>query len=247
MAGHSKWANIKHRKGKQDSKKAQIFTKFARAIAVAVREGGADPDYNATLAGLIDKAKSNNMPNDNIERAIKKGAGELGDANYEEVTYEGYGPSGIAVIVKCLTDNRNRTAADVRYAFDKYDGNLGATGCVAWMFDRKGLLIIDKSDNIDEEQLMLEAIEAGAEDFSSEEEYFEIITSPEDFVNVRDTLKDSGYELSTSEITYLPQNEVKLDNELDIKNMTKMIEILEDNDDVQEVFHNWEMPEDLDV
>lgn len=247
MAGHSKWANIKHRKGKQDSKKAQVFTKFARAIAVSVREGGADPTYNGTLAGLIDKAKSNNMPNDNIDRAIKKGAGELGDANFEEVTYEGYGPSGIAVIVKCLTDNRNRTAADVRYAFDKYGGNLGATGCVGWMFDRKGLLIVDKVDEIDEEQLMLEAIDAGAEDFSSEDEYFEIITDSESFAKVRDILKEAGYAFSTAEITYLPQNETKLEEEKDIKNMVKMIDVLEDNDDVQEVFHNWEMPEDLEI
>jgi len=247
MAGHSKWANIKHRKGKQDSKRAQIFTKFARAIAVAAREGGPDPAYNATLAGIIDKAKANNMPNENIERAIKRGAGELGDANYEEVTYEGYGPSGIAVIVKCLTDNRNRTAADVRYAFDKYGGNLGATGCVSWMFDKKGLLIIDKSDGIDEEQLMLEAVEAGAEDFSVEDEYYEIISAPEDFEKVRGTLKESGYEFSTAEITYIPQNEVKLDDEQDIKNMLKMIDVLEDNDDVQEIFHNWDMPEDLEI
>lgn len=247
MAGHSKWANIKHRKGKQDSKKAQVFTKFARAIAVSVREGGADPMYNATLAGLIDKAKSNNMPNDNIDRAIKKGAGELGDANFEEVTYEGYGPSGIAVLVKCLTDNRNRTAADVRYAFDKYGGNLGSTGCVAWMFDRKGLLIVDKTDEIDEEQLMLEAIDAGAEDFSSEEGYYEIITDPENFTKVRDILKESGYVFSTSEITYLPQSETKLEEEKDLKNMVKMIDTLEDSDDVQEVFHNWDMPEDLEI
>lgn len=247
MAGHSKWANIKHRKGKQDSKRAQIFTKFARAIAVAAREGGPDPEYNAALASIIDKAKSNNMPNENIERAIKKGTGELGDANYEEVTYEGYGPSGIAVIVKCLTDNRNRTAADVRYAFDKYGGNLGATGCVSWMFDKKGLLIVDKSDKIDEEQLMLEAVEAGAEDFSVEGEYYEIISAPEDFENVRDTLKKSGYEFSTAEITYIPQNEIKLEDENDIKNMLKIIDVLEDNDDVQEVYHNWDMPEDLDM
>lgn len=247
MAGHSKWANIKNRKGKQDSKRAQIFTKYARAIAVSVREGGPDPAFNSALATMIDKAKSHNMPNDNIERAIKKGAGELGDANFEEITYEGYGPSGIAVIVKCLTDNRNRTAADVRYAFDKFGGNLGSTGCVSWMFDRKGLLIIEKVDSIDEEQLMLEAIDAGAEDFSAEEEYYEIITDTEEFEKVKNTLKESGYIFSTAEITYLPQNEIKLTDEKDLKNMVKMIDTLEDNDDVQEIYHNWDMPEDLDI
>ncbi|WP_069649378.1 YebC/PmpR family DNA-binding transcriptional regulator [Caloranaerobacter ferrireducens] len=245
MAGHSKWANIKHRKGKQDAKRAKIFTKLTRAIIVAAREGGADPEYNTALKTAIEKAKAANMPNDNIERAIKKGAGELDGVNYEEITYEGYGPGGIAVLVEVLTDNRNRTASDIRHYFSKFGGNLGSTGCVSFMFDRKGVLIIEKEDGIDEEELMMQAIEAGAEDFITEEEYFEITTSPEDFANVRDSLKESGYNFTTAEISFIPQNTSKLTDEDDIKNMTKLIEALEDNDDVQNVYHNWDMPEDL--
>ncbi|KPU27999.1 transcriptional regulator [Caloranaerobacter sp. TR13] len=245
MAGHSKWANIKHRKGKQDAKRAKIFTKLTRAIIVAAREGGADPEYNTALKTAIEKAKAANMPNDNIERAIKKGAGELDGVNYEEITYEGYGPGGIAVLVEVLTDNRNRTASDIRHYFSKFGGNLGSTGCVSFMFDRKGVLIIEKEDGIDEEELMMQAIEAGAEDFITEEEYFEITTSPEDFANVRDSLKQAGYTFTTAEISFIPQNTSKLTDEDDIKNMTKLIDALEDNDDVQNVYHNWEMPEDL--
>ncbi|WP_427339064.1 YebC/PmpR family DNA-binding transcriptional regulator [Caloranaerobacter sp. DY30410] len=245
MAGHSKWANIKHRKGKQDAKRAKIFTKLTRAIIVAAREGGADPEYNTALKNAIEKAKAANMPNDNIERAIKKGAGELDGVNYEEITYEGYGPGGIAVLVEVLTDNRNRTASDIRHYFSKFGGNLGSTGCVSFMFDRKGILIIEKEDGIDEEELMMQAIEAGAEDFITEEEYFEITTSPEDFASVRDSLKQAGYTFTTAEISFIPQNTTKLTDEEDIKNMTKLIDALEDNDDVQNVYHNWEMPEDL--
>ncbi|QIB26556.1 YebC/PmpR family DNA-binding transcriptional regulator [Caloranaerobacter azorensis] len=245
MAGHSKWANIKHRKGKQDAKRAKIFTKLTRAIIVAAREGGADPEYNAALKTAIEKAKAANMPNDNIERAIKKGAGELDGVNYEEITYEGYGPGGIAVLVEVLTDNRNRTASDIRHYFSKFGGNLGSTGCVSFMFDRKGVLIIEKEEGIDEEELMMQAIEAGAEDFITEEEYFEITTSPEDFATVRDSLKQAGYTFTTAEISFIPQNTTRLTDEDDIKNMTKLIDALEDNDDVQNVYHNWEMPEDL--
>lgn len=245
MAGHSKWANIKHRKGKQDAKRAKMFTKLTRAIIVAAREGGADPEYNTALKNAIEKAKAANMPNDNIERAIKKGAGELDGVNYEEITYEGYGPGGIAVLVEVLTDNRNRTASDIRHYFSKFGGNLGSTGCVSFMFDRKGVLIIEKEDGIDEEELMMQAIEAGAEDFITEEEYFEITTSPEDFASVRDSLKEAGYNFTTAEISFIPQNTSKLTDEDDIKNMTKLIDALEDNDDVQNVYHNWDMPEDL--
>lgn len=243
MAGHSKWANIKHRKGRQDAKRAKMFTKLARAIMVAAREGGSDPEYNASLKTAIEKAKAANMPNDNIERAVKKGAGELDGSSYEEITYEGYGPSGVAVMVQCLTDNKNRTAADVRHYFSKYGGNLGATGCVSFLFDKKGVLIIDKEDGIDEEELMMQAIEAGAEDFSTEE-YFEITTAPEDFSQVRDSLKEAGYKFSTAEVSYIPQTTTKLTSEDDTKNMNKLIDALEDNDDVQEVYHNWDMPED---
>ncbi|MGO1371605.1 MAG: YebC/PmpR family DNA-binding transcriptional regulator [Senegalia sp. (in: firmicutes)] len=241
MAGHSKWANIKHRKGRQDAKKGKIFTKLARSITVAVKEGGDDPEYNTELANAIEKAKTENMPNDNIDRAIKKGSGDLDGVTYEEITYEGYGPNGVAVMVECLTDNKNRTAADVRHFFSKYNGNLGATGCVSFMFDRKGILLIEKNDHIDEEELMMNSIEAGAEDFQVEDEYFEITTSPEDFKDVRENLKSMGCEFSTAEVSFIAQNETKLDDEKDLKNMEKLIDNLEDHDDVQEVHHNWDM------
>ncbi|WP_026893980.1 YebC/PmpR family DNA-binding transcriptional regulator [Clostridiisalibacter paucivorans] len=247
MAGHSKWANIKHRKGRQDAKRAKIFTKLARAITVAVKEGGDDPEYNAALAAAVDKAKAENMPNDNIDRAIKKGSGDLDGASFEEISYEGYGPNGVAVMVKCLTDNKNRTAADVRHYFSKHGGNLGATGCVSFMFDRKGILIIDRKENMDEDEMMMQALEAGAEDFEADDEYFEITTTPEDFSAVKDALKGIGYEFSTAEVSFIPQNQTKLDSKEDIKNMTKLIDALEDNDDVQDVYHNWEMPEDLEI
>lgn len=247
MAGHSKWANIKHRKGKADAQRGKMFTKLSRYITVAAREGGADLDYNSALKSAVDKAKSENMPNDNIERAIKKGTGDLDGANYEEVQYEGYGPSGVAVLVECLTDNRNRTASDVRHAFDKYGGNLGATGCVGWMFDRRGLITIAKSDSVSEEELTLQAIEAGAEDFSSEDDLYEIVTTVEDFIGVKDALLSAGYSISSADLAYLPQNTAKLEEETDIKNMVKMIDALEDSDDVQNVYHNWDIPEDLEL
>jgi YebC/PmpR family DNA-binding regulatory protein len=247
MAGHSKWNNIKNKKGKEDAKRGKEFTKLARYIMVAAKEGGADPEYNPSLKAAIEKAKAANMPNDNIDRAIKKGSGELGTDTYEEITYEGYGPGGVAVYVSCLTDNRNRTASDVRHAFDKFGGNLGQSGCVSFMFDRKGVLAIERNDNIDEDELMLQAIDFGAEDFSSDEVGFEIITSPEDFNNVRDALSEKGYEFAMAEISFLPQNTTELTDEKDIKNMVKLIEILEDNDDIQEIYHSWEIPDDLEI
>lgn len=247
MAGHSKWSNIKRKKGKEDAKRGKEFTKLSRYIMVAAREGGGDIEYNPALKTAVEKAKAANMPNENIERAIKKGTGELGGENYEEITYEGYGPEGVAVYVSCLTDNRNRTASDIRHAFDKFGGNLGQSGCVSFMFDRKGLLAIERNDSIDEEELMLLAIDLGAEDFDSDEFAFEIITSPEDFNRIRDALSEEGYEFQMAEIGFIPQNTIKLTKEEDIKNMVKLIEALEDNDDVQEIYHSWEIPDDLEL
>lgn len=243
MAGHSKWNNIKHRKGKEDAKRAKIFTKLGRNIMVATKEGGSDPEFNPALKAAIEKAKASNMPNDNIERAIKRGAGELGADNFEEIVYEGYGPSGIAVFVECLTDNRNRTAPEIRHAFDKFGGNLGQSGSVTFMFDRKGILAIERDDSIDEDELMMLAIDLGAEDFEAEEEGFEIITEPGDFDKVRDGLAEAGYKFAMAELTHIPQTTVKLTDPDDIENMEKLIDALEDNDDVQEVYHNWEMDE----
>ncbi len=233
--------NIIDRKSKQDAKKAKIYTKLARLITVAAREGGSEVEYNAALKNAIDKAKLQNMPNDNIDRAIKKGAGEVGSDQYEEFNYEGYGPSGVAVIVEVLTDNRNRTAGDVRHAFDKNGGNLGSSGCVSFMFDRKGQIIIEKDDSIDEEALMMTALEAGAEDFISEEDAYEIITSIEDFNSVKEGIQKEGYTFVEANISYIPQTMAQLQDEEDIKKMNKLIDMLEDNDDVQNVYHNWEM------
>lgn len=232
--------NIIDRKSKQDAKKAKIYTKLARLITVAAREGGGEVEYNAALKNAIDKAKLQNMPNDNIDRAIKKGTGELGADQYEEIVYEGYGPSGVAVIVEVLTDNRNRTAGEVRHAFDKNGGNLGTSGCVSFMFDRKGQIIIEKDDSIDEEELMMIALESGAEDFISEEDAYEIITSIEDFNSVREGIEKEGYTFVEAKIAYLPQTLTQLQSEDDIKKMNKLIDMLEDNDDVQEVHYNWE-------
>ncbi|MDO5041577.1 MAG: YebC/PmpR family DNA-binding transcriptional regulator [Peptoniphilus sp.] len=240
MAGHSKWNNIKNRKGKEDAKRGRIFTKLGRNIIVAVREGGPDPNYNPSLKVAIDKAKAENMPNDNIERAIKKGSGEGSDANYEQITYEGYGPAGIAVMVTCLTDNRNRTAPDIRHLFDKNGGNLGQPGCVSFMFDKRGQIGIERTDEIDAETLMMHAIEYGALDVIEREEVFEILTEPEDYHTVRNGLEKEGYEFIQSDITYIPQNYSSLSDEEDIKKLEKLIDSLEDNDDVQEVYTNWE-------
>lgn len=238
MSGHSKWKNIMHKKGKTDAQRASVFTKIAKEIMIAVKEGGGDPANNSRLRDLIAKAKSNNVPNDNIDRAIKKASG--GDAdNYEEIMYEGYGPSGVAVIVSTTTDNRNRTASDVRHYFDKFGGNLGQTGCVGYMFSDKGVIIIE-SEGVDEEKLMEDALEAGAEDFVADDEVFEIYTVPSDLSVIREDLESKGYTIASAEQDKIPSTYVTLTNEDDIKMMNLLLEHLEDNDDVQQVYHNWE-------
>ncbi|MBN2898344.1 MAG: YebC/PmpR family DNA-binding transcriptional regulator [Clostridia bacterium] len=234
---------IINKKGKMDAKRAKIFTKLGRYIMVAAKDGGGDPAYNAALKSAIEKAKAANMPNDNIDRAIKKGTGDGDGAIFTELTYEGYGPAGVAVLVECLTDNTNRTAADVRSYFVKGKGNLGTNGCVSFMFDRKGVLVIDKTEGMDDEVVEMAAIEAGAEDISIEETHFEIYTEIADFAAVRDALAGEGYEFSMAELRYLPQTMTALTSEEDIKNMNKLIDLLEDNDDVQNVYHNWEETE----
>ncbi len=239
MSGHSKWNNIKNKKAKTDAQKAKVFTKIGKEIAIAVREGGANPDNNRKLADLIQKAKSNNVPNDNIERAIKKAAGEDSVA-YEEIFYEGYGPSGVAVIVEAATDNRNRTASDVRHYFDKYGGNLGQTGCVGYLFEDKGVIIILKDDSVDEDSLMEAALEAGAADFVADEEVFEIYTEVSDLNDVRDALEAAGYAIESADKDKIPSNYITLESEDDIKNMNLLLEHLEDNDDVANIYHNWE-------
>ncbi|WP_058260197.1 YebC/PmpR family DNA-binding transcriptional regulator [Fenollaria timonensis] len=239
MSGHSKWKTIKAKKGKEDQRRASVFTKLARYITVAVKEGGSNPEFNPSLKSAIEKAKAENMPNDNIERAIKKGEGGEGDANYENVTYEGYGIGGVAVIVECLTDNRNRTASDVRHAFDKHGGNLGTTGCVSYLFDKKGFIAIENDGSVDEDTLTMDAIDLGAEDFKAYEEGYEIYTSVEDFNQVVEGLKDRGYKLSDFDISNIPQTTVKLDEEQAIK-FEKMVDDLEESDDVQSVSHNLE-------
>ncbi len=244
MAGHSKWNNIKNKKGKEDAKRAKVFTKMARNISVAVREGGPDPEFNPALKMAIERAKAENLPNDNIERAIKRGSGQDDMGTFEEVTYEGYGPDGVAVMVKALTDNRNRTAPDVRHAFEKNGGNMGTTGCVSFLFEHKGQIGIEKDPSIDEEELMLEAIEAGAEDFEVLEDGYDIITSPENFTQVMDALKASDYSFVISELTYLPVNTTELNSEESVKQMEKLIDMLEDNDDVQDVYTNWEQSDE---
>lgn len=238
MAGHSKWKNIQRRKNAQDAKRGKIFMKLAKEIYVAAKEGGPDPESNASLRLVIDKAKNANMPNDNIDRAIKKASGNQDGKSYEEITYEGYGPSGVAVMVKCLTDNKNRTATSVRTAFSKNGGALGETGCVSYMFDRKGYIAIEREDlEIDEEEFMLEVIDAGAEELETSEELFEIYTEPEQFEEVKKSLEERGYKLATSEITMVPQTYAEVDEALQEK-VEKLIDVLEDDDDVQEVYTN---------
>ena len=234
--------NIINKKGKQDAKRAKIFTKHARAIAVAAKEGGGNPDYNAALKTAIEKAKADNMPNDNIDRAIAKGAGAGANENYETIVYEGYGPGGVAVIVETLTDNKNRTAGNIRYYFDKNGGNLGTTGCVGFMFDRKGQILI-AAENANEEQLMDDALEAGADDIITEEDGFEVVTTPEDFNAVKDALLEKGYEFVSADVKLVPQTTTVLSEEGQVKAMEKLIDALEDDDDVQNVFHNWEITE----
>lgn len=240
MSGHNKWSTIKRKKEKTDGARAKVFTKIGREIAVAVRDGGPDPASNSKLKDIIAKAKAANVPNDNIDRIIKKASGETGGADYENIVYEGYGPSGVAVIVEALTDNRNRTAGDVRHYFDKYGGNMGQSGCVSFMFTRYGVILIE-SEDVDEETLMDAALEAGAVDFITEDEaVFEIRTEPNDLGAVRDALEAAGYTFVVAEVQYVPSTYTALTNEDDIKNMNKMLEMFDDNDDIQEVWHNWE-------
>jgi YebC/PmpR family DNA-binding regulatory protein len=242
MSGHSKWANIKHKKGKADAAKGKVFTKLGKEIMVAVKEGGANPEANSRLRDAIAKAKSNNMPIDTINRSIKKASGEMDGANFEEIIYEGYAPSGVAVIVQALTDNKNRTAGDVRHTFDKFGGNMGTSGCVSFMLEKKGLLIVERTDSVDEDELMMMSLDAGAEDFSSDEDVFEITTSPEDFSAVREALERNGIEFAQAEVSMIPNTSASLDNETAIK-VEKLIDMLEDNDDVQSVWHNADFPE----
>ncbi|PKM51844.1 MAG: YebC/PmpR family DNA-binding transcriptional regulator [Firmicutes bacterium HGW-Firmicutes-7] len=239
MSGHSKFANIKHKKERNDAKKGKVFTKIGREIVVAVKSGGSEPETNTRLREIIAKAKAENMPNDTIQRSIKKASGELGNVIYENITYEGYGPSGVAVIVECLTDNKNRTAANIRHAFSKYGGNLGTTGCVSFIFEKKGQITIEKADDVIEDHLMMLSIEAGAEDFVSEEEGYEIITEAENFSAVYDLLADNKYVMLSAEITMLPTTTTDLENKEDIDKLQKMLEQLEEDDDVQNVYSNW--------
>ena len=239
MSGHSKWANIKHKKEKTDRQRASVFTKIGKEITIAVKAGGGDPTSNSKLRDLIAKAKANNVPNDNIERCIKKAMG-ADSANYEKVTYEGYGPCGIAVIVEATTDNRNRTAGEVRHFFDKFGGNLGQVGCVGYLFSDKGVIIILREEVKDEDALMETALEAGAADFVSDEEMFEIYTEIDDLYAVKEALEAAGYTIESAEEDKIPSTYVTLDNEDDIKHMNLLLENLEDNDDVMNVYHNWE-------
>lgn len=237
MSGHSKWSTIKHKKGKADAKRGKIFTKIGREIIVAVKSGGPDPEMNPKLRDVIAKAKSNNMPNDTINRSIKKASGEGENINYDEVVYEGYGSGGVAVIVEAMTDNRNRTASEVRYYFDKNGGSLGATGCVNWMFDTKGTIAIEKSESTDEDELMMMALDAGAEDFLVHDDLYEVITDPSDFSMVRDELEKAGLAFIGAEVQRIPQNTVNVTGD-DVEKVNKMLDMMEDDDDIQNVYHN---------
>ena len=243
MSGHSKWHNIQKTKGAQDAKRAAAFTKIAKELIVAVKEGGGitDPANNSRLATVITKAKAANMPNDNIKRCLEKASGAGGGDSYESITYEGYGPGGVAVIVETMTDNRNRTAGSMRHHFDKYGKGLGATGCVSWSFDKKGVIIINNEDEeLDEDTVMMDALEAGAEDMQADEAIFEVYTDPDSFTEVVAALEAKGYTFLEAGVQMVPQNYITLTDETDIKNMEKLIDMLEDNDDVQNVYHNWE-------
>lgn len=243
MSGHSKWHNIQAKKGKADAKRGKIFTKIGRELIIASKEGGSNPDTNSKLRDVIAKARANNMPQDTISRAVKKGAGELDGVNYEEMTYEGYGPNGVAFVVSALTDNKNRTAGNVRAAFSKHGGNLGETGCVGWMFQSKGQMIIERNEDIDEDEIMMLALDVGAEDFEASAEVFEIITSPEDFGTVREKLEAEGFEFLEAEVTMIPDNTIEISMER-ASGLQKLIDKLEDDDDVQNVYHNAEFPEE---
>ena len=243
MSGHSKWHNIQKTKGAQDAKRAAAFTKIAKEMIVAVKEGGGstDPNNNSRLATIITKAKAANMPNDNIKRVLERAAGAGQGDNYESITYEGYGPSGVAVIVETMTDSRNRTAGNVRHHFDKYGGNMGASGCVAWNFTRKGVLVIDNEDEeLEEDNVMMDALDAGAADFEAEDEVFTVYTDPDDFNTVADALTAKGYQFVSAQIEQVPSEYKKLENEEDVKNMEKLLDAMEDHDDVQNVWHNWD-------
>lgn len=241
MSGHSKFANIKHKKEKNDAAKGKIFTVIGREIAVAVKEGGPDPNNNSRLRDVIAKAKANNVPNDTIERGIKKAAGDVNSVNYEQNTYEGYGPNGVAIIVETLTDNKNRTAANVRAAFTKGGGNIGTPGCVSFMFDKKGQIIIDKEEcDMDPDELMMTALDLGAEDFNEEEDSYEILTDPDNFSAVREGLEKLGIPMVDAEVTMIPQNWVTLSDEEDIKKMNRILDLLDVEDDVQNVYHSWD-------
>lgn len=242
MSGHSKWHNIQKTKGAQDAKRAQAFTKIAREMIVAVKEGGSgDPANNSRLAAVITKAKAANMPNDNIKRTIEKALGSGNNDNFESIVYEGYGPCGVAVIVETMTDNRNRTASEMRHYFDKYGGNMGNAGCVSWSFDKKGVIVIDNEDRkLDEDTVMMAALDAGADDCITDGDSFIVYTAPDSFQTVASALEEQKYNFLSAEVEMVPQNYIKLSSEDDIKNMTKMLDMFDDNDDVQNVWHNWE-------
>ena len=244
MSGHSKWHNIQAKKGKADAQRGAVFTKIGREIAIAVREGGANPESNGKLRDIIAKAKANNMPNDNIQRSIKKASGELSNVVYEEITYEGYAPGGVAVIVDCISDNRNRTASDVRHCFAKNDGNLGQTGSVGFMFDEKGILVVERQPGSDEDEMMMMALDAGAADMKADEDVFEIYTEPNDFSAVREALEKQGLTFLSADVQKVPQNTVTVTDPDIIAKIRKLLDMLEDNDDVQNVFHNADLPEE---
>jgi YebC/PmpR family DNA-binding regulatory protein len=246
MAGHSKWANIKHKKKKEDRRRAKLFSKLSKRIAISAREGGGDPEINNTLRMAIQKAKDNNMPKDNIQRAIDRGTGNLDGVDYERIVYEGYGPSGVALYLDLMSDNRNRTASEIRHLLSEHDGNLGEEGCVAWMFDRKGQLIIDRSEeDIDEDEVMMSALETGAEDITIEDEVVEIITIPGDLENVRKEMEEDGYDFSSGDVVMIPQNTIKIDNEREAKKVIKLMDALDDHDDVQDVYANFDIPDEI--
>lgn len=239
MSGHSKWANIKHKKAKVDAQKGKIYTKFSKMIIVATREGGPDPNANSRLKDIIEKAKEANMPNENIMRAIKRGSGELGGADYEEIIYEGYGPGGAAILLDVMTDNRNRTAGELRHIFDKHGGNLGEAGCVAWMFDKKGLIIIEKDGNTNVDNIMMVAIDSGADDVEEQEDSIEITTSPEQYETVKKALEENNIKISSAEVTFLPKTTLNLSAK-ESESINRLLEALEDHDDVQNVYTNYE-------
>lgn len=244
MAGHSKWSNIKHRKGREDARRSRVFTKIGRQIAVAAREGGGDPAMNSRLRLAIDTARAANMPTDNIERAIKRGTGELEGANYEELTYEGYGPGGVAILLEAMTDNRNRTAGEIRHLFSRYDGNLGESGCVAWMFERRGVMTIDLASVEDTDELMLKALDTGADDIEIHDDFIEILTEPNAMATVREALTEAGYELTAAELRMVPSNVIEVEGDAAQK-LLKLLDALEDHDDIQSVSANFDVQEDV--